>query len=175
MFSEGEKPGLGHLTSLGCISTSPFTSCPSVANDPVSLDLSFHFRVIEMAVPPHRRMAWALEDVKGPAQCPVPCSCSVNGHFLSLFWFSGPMPSLEKKKPAGQCLEEEIIIWFVTKIYLRICYGTQGPWGKSKKLLLYSSSSWSVVLSPTVSSPGKSSEMQILRHHRRLVSWELWE
>lgn len=74
---------------------------------------------------------------------PVPSSLQLLSEwafsfFVLIFWtyaFFG------KKKPAGQCLEEEIIIWFVTNIYLRICYGTQGPWGKSKKLLLYISSS----------------------------------
>lgn len=47
LFSEGEKPGLGHLRVLGFIPT----SCLFLANYYVSLHLSFHFPTIEMAMP----------------------------------------------------------------------------------------------------------------------------
>ena len=40
--------------------------------------------------------------------------------------------------------------------------GTQGPWGKFKKFLLYICGSESVVLNPVASSPGNLSEMKIL-------------
>ena len=35
---------------------------------------------------------------EGSSPCPVPCSCLVSEHFLSLSWFSRTLPSLGKKK-----------------------------------------------------------------------------
>ena len=106
----------------------------------------------EFRVPPSWSPAWAplaggWRWGDGSAGWQVP---NFRSHFLCLDFPKLCLFWQNPQKPVSQSLEEELIIWFVTKIYPRTCCGTQGPWGESKKQLLS--------ISPTAASPGSLSE-----------------